>query len=187
MAVTVSGKNIEMGDSLRDFVVAEIEKASQQFLGSFIDAHAVLDKENGLFSCELAIHIARGFSLRSTGQDPDPYSAVTQAFSILRQRTRRYKARLRSAERRHKPEAQGALLARYVIGEVQEEENVQENPVVIAEMPDALVEMSVGDAVMRLDLSEVPVVVFKNESTGQINVVYRRMDRNVGWIAPKLG
>lgn len=182
MSITVTGKNIEMGESLKSFIVAEIEKAAKTDFGEFLAAHALVDKDNGLFSCELNIHIARGFSLRSTGQDPDPYTAATQAISILKQRTRRYRARLRSMERHRRGTSS---LSRFVLGDVQEEEKVQDAPLIIAEMPDTLSEMSVGDAVMRLDLSELPLVVFKNPSTGLINVVYRRSDRNIGWIAPK--
>lgn len=184
MSVTVAGKNIEMGESLKSFIVSEIEKLGQSDVGEFVEAHAVVDKENGLFCCELSIHIARGFSMRSSGQNSDPYQAVAQALSTLKQRTRRYKARLRSMER-HQKDTQKVDLSRYVLADVQEEEGIQETPLIIAEIPDSLEEMSVGDAVMRLDLSELPVVVFRNASTKDMNVVYRRNDRNIGWVAPK--
>lgn len=182
MPIKVSGKNIEMGESLKNFITLEIQKMADQYIGEFIDAHALMNKANGLFSCELDIHIARGFTLRSSGQDPDPYIAVTQAMTILKQRTKRYKARLRSMER-HRKDA--SSLSRFVLADSQEEEKVQESPLIIAEMPDTLDVMSVGDAVMQLDLSEFPVFVFKNIVTEQLNVVYKRSDKNIGWIAPK--
>ena len=45
-------------------------------------------------------------------------------------------------------------------------------------------EMAVSDAVMQMDLSDRPFVVFRNASHGEINVVYRRDDGNIGWIDP---
>jgi hypothetical protein len=45
-------------------------------------------------------------------------------------------------------------------------------------------EMAVADAVMQMDLSDQPFVVFRNASHGEINVVYRREDGNIGWIDP---
>ena len=44
--------------------------------------------------------------------------------------------------------------------------------------------MAVADAVMQMDLSDQPFVVFRNASHGEINVVYRREDGNIGWIDP---
>lgn len=182
MTIKVSGKNIELGESLQTFINEEIQKMSEQYIGSFIDAQVMLSKENGVFSCDLDIHISRGFDLRSSGRDADAYAAVSQAIAILRQRVRRYKARLRTMSRQRPDEA---AVSRFVLAESQEEETVQESPLIIAEMPDTLSVMSVGDAVMHLDLTDLPVWVFKNSSTGQINVVYRRTDRNIGWVAPK--
>lgn len=182
MAIKVSGKNIDLGDSLQTFVVEEVQKMADQYIGAFIDAQVVLSKENGVFGCDLDIHISRGFDLRSSGRDADAYTAVSQAIAILRQRVRRYKARLRTMSRQRPDEA---AISRFVLADSQEEETIQDTPLIIAEMPDTLSAMTVGDAVMHLDLTGLPVWVFKNSASGQINVVYRRTDRNIGWVAPK--
>ena len=61
------------------------------------------------------------------------------------------------------------------------------NPVVIAETAAKVPELTVGEAVMQLDISTVPFVLFRNSGHGQINVVYRRNDGNIGWVDPRLG
>jgi hypothetical protein len=109
---------------------------------------------------------------------------VTQTINTLKQRTKRYKARL-LGRLRHRKE-QTLAMSQFILGDQQEEEAIQENPLIIAEMPDTMETLSVGDAVMRLDLAEHPVLVFKNASSGQINVLYKRNDGNLGWVAPKL-
>ena len=58
-------------------------------------------------------------------------------------------------------------------------------PVVVAEMTTAIETMTVGEAVMRMDLADVPALVFQNSAHGGINVVFRRNDGNVGWIDPQ--
>jgi hypothetical protein len=74
----------------------------------------------------------------------------------------------------------------YVIQALEEgqEERDEGNPVIIAEAESPLHEMTVSDAVMQMDLSDRPFVVFRNASHGEINVVYRREDGNIGWIDP---
>jgi len=57
-------------------------------------------------------------------------------------------------------------------------------PVVIAEMSTELPQLTVGEAVMRMDLADTPMLLFRNRSHGELNVVYRRGDGNIGWIDP---
>jgi hypothetical protein len=57
-------------------------------------------------------------------------------------------------------------------------------PVVVAESVTQLRELTVGSAVMQLDLAESPVIVFKNAAHGRLNIVYRRRDGHIGWIDP---
>jgi hypothetical protein len=59
-------------------------------------------------------------------------------------------------------------------------------PTVVAETTRSLRQMSVGEAVMELDLRDGEVVVFRHAGHGGLNVVYRRADGNIGWIDPAL-
>ena len=59
-------------------------------------------------------------------------------------------------------------------------------PIIVAEMVSTIPSVSVGEAVMQMELAEAPVLVFRNEGHGGINVVYRREDGNIGWIDTKL-
>lgn len=53
---------------------------------------------------------------------------------------------------------------------------------IIAETPTEISRLTVSEAVMRLDLGQQPVMMFRNRASGQLNVVYRRPDGHVGWI-----
>ena len=57
-------------------------------------------------------------------------------------------------------------------------------PLVVAEMESEIPTLSVGEAVMRLDLADLPAMMFRNQANGVLNVVYRRPDGNIGWIDP---
>ena len=56
---------------------------------------------------------------------------------------------------------------------------------IIAESVREVRDLSVGQAVMQLDLTEQAFLVFRHAGTGAINIVYRRDDGNVGWINPE--
>jgi hypothetical protein len=54
----------------------------------------------------------------------------------------------------------------------------------VAETEAKIPSISVGEAVMQMELSNANVMVFRNEKQGRINVVYKREDGNIGWIDP---
>ena len=58
-------------------------------------------------------------------------------------------------------------------------------PVVIAEMATEIPTLTVGEAVMRLDLSGTPAMMFRNRAHGELNMVYRRDDSTIGWVDPR--
>jgi ribosomal subunit interface protein len=60
-----------------------------------------------------------------------------------------------------------------------------EGPAIIAETDLRVATLSVGEAVMQMELAHAPVLVFRHERQGRINVVYRREDGTVGWIDPR--
>ena len=104
----------------------------------------------------------------------------------IEKRLRRYNRKLK-AHRRH---ANGAdeEAPSYVLAAPSDEDELLEDysPPVIAEATSSLRQMSVGEAVMQLDLTQAEVVVFRHAGHGGLNVVYRRADGNIGWIDPAL-
>jgi ribosomal subunit interface protein len=65
-----------------------------------------------------------------------------------------------------------------------DEEVVEWNPVIIAESTMTLKQLSVSEAVLELDMTGVPVIVFRHAGHGRVNLVYRRADGHIGWIDP---
>jgi len=57
-------------------------------------------------------------------------------------------------------------------------------PAIIAETTADIPELSVGEAVMQLEISNLPFVLFRNRTGSGFNLVYRRHDGHIGWIEP---
>ena len=105
----------------------------------------------------------------------------------MEKQLRRYKRRLKDhyKERAQPVELLGAssyILAAETDTDMEEPESLQ--PMIIAEMQTKIATLSVGEAVMQMELSGAPVLVFKKENKDGVNVVYRRDDGNIGWIDP---
>ena len=145
---------------------------------------------------EISIHIGRGIVVNARAAASEAYLAFDAAAERLAKQLRRYKRRLRDHHAKGREPAGASERAMdYVLAPIEEEEaeeeaaeagNVNGAPAVIAEMSTELPSLTVGEAAMRMDLAEAPVLLFRNRSHGELNLVYRRTDGNIGWIDPKL-
>lgn len=188
MTVQVTGKNLDVGDALRSYVVERIENTLDKYVGSSLSGHVRIEKEHRTFRTDCSIQLRSGLSLQSSGEATDAYASADLALERLDKRLRRYQRRLKKHHSQAPVPAADELtqIPAYVIqgGEEELDEEEGDNPVIIAETQMVLHDLPVSDAVMQMDLSDEQFVVFRNASHGRVNVVYRRPDGNIGWIDP---
>lgn len=182
MSLRVSGKNLDLGDALRGQVQDRITDAMEKYFGGGFSGHVTVAKDGAGFRTECSLHLDSGIVLQSAGSAGDAYASFDQAAGRIETRLRRYKQRLRD---HHDGEPAGTVP--YVVFETPDDADVEDegwSPVIVAETTTKLRSMTVGFAVMELDLTGAPVVVFRHAVHGRVNMVYRRADGNVGWIDP---
>jgi len=186
MALRISGKNLDIGDAYRVHVDERLGAAIGKYFDGGVSGHVVLEREGSWFRTDCTIHLDTGIVLQTTGRAQEAHQSLDLAAERLEKRLRRYHRRLKD----HRPvRASDALpAASYVIASLDEEEDVAADyaPTIIAEETTHLDTMTVGKAVTALDLSDLPLVIFRHAGHGGINVVYRRSDGHIGWIDPAL-
>ncbi len=187
MRFQISGKQIDIGTALQTHVKDELTVVADKYAERPTDAQIVFSKRGPEFNCETTIHLSTGLTAQANAQAHEIYEAFDKCSAKMEKQLRRYKRRLKDhhRERVQPVELGGAsqyILARSEHEEDQEPETLQ--PIIVAEMETKIQTLSVGEAVMQMELSEAPLLVFKSEGNKQINVVYRRNDGNIGWIDP---
>ncbi len=190
MQLTVTGKQIDIGPALRAHVESSLGSILDKYFKTAIEAHVVVSKEAHLIRAEISIHIGRGIVVNAGAAVGDVYAAFDASAERLAKQLRRYKRRLRDHHAKIREPAEIAERARaYVLAPPAEEadgENPAGGPAVIAEISTELPRLTVGEAAMRMDLADAPVLLFRNRSHDELNLVYRRADGNIGWIDPEL-
>ncbi len=186
MQISVQGKQLDVGDALRERIETEIEAIASKYFSDPIEATVTMAKSGGQFATDVVVHIGKGITVQSEGKAGDAHAAFDAAAERMDKRLRRYKRRLRDHHRGHAPDAIAAQ--QYILAAEPEAEEAEEptgwTPVVVAEMETAVDTLTVGEAVMRLDLSGAPALMFRNRGHGGMNMIYRRPDGNVGWVDP---
>jgi ribosome hibernation promoting factor len=185
MTLRVSGKNLDIGESLRQHVLEKVQAMVAHYFNGSVGGHVVIAREGSGFRSDCTLRLSSGVSLHAEGRAHEPYPCFEQAAGKIEGRLRRYKKRLKGHA--GAPAKDGlAKVANYVVEAPHEEEEPAEgfNPVVVAEGTEALKSLSVASAVAELDLSGAPVIVFEHAGSGRVNVVYRRRDGAIGWLDP---
>ncbi|BAT59776.1 ribosome-associated factor Y [Variibacter gotjawalensis] len=191
MSFRVSGKNLDIGEALRERVSARIAEAMEKHFQAGHTGHATVSRDGFGFRTECTIHLQSGITLEAEAMAADPYASADQAAERIEKRLRRYKRRLkdRSAQRAngHAATAEAINAATYVLAAPEHDDDetaVEFNPVVVAESTTALKLLPVSEAVLELDLTGAAVIVFRHAGNGRVNIVYRRPDGHIGWVDP---
>ncbi len=188
MRYQISGKQIDIGSALQTHVQDALSTVFNKYAGRPTDAHVTFSKSGHEYVCETDVHLSTGLTAQAKAHATEIYAAFDQCADKMEKQLRRYKRRLKDHHReRSQPvevlEASSYILASDNDATGEEPDSLQ--PMIIAEMETRIPALSVGEAVMQMELAGAPVLVFRNEGqNGAVNVVYRRDDGNVGWIDP---
>ena len=184
MQILVSGKQLDVGEALRTHVDERLQNGVTKYFSSSMDAHVVFSREGQGYRADCSVHVGHGIQAQAKAEAGDIYQAFDQAADRLEKRLRRYKRRLRDHHGNERPVPDRFLAQSYVLAPEPEMEEAPEEfqPVIVAEHTSDIHRRSVGEAVMQLDLAELPVLMFRNSGNDHLNVVYRRPDGHIGWI-----
>ncbi|MEM7717782.1 MAG: ribosome-associated translation inhibitor RaiA [Pseudomonadota bacterium] len=187
MQYQITGKQIDIGDALQTHVKDGLGEMVGKYPGRPTDANVVFSKSGHEHVCEAVINLSTGMTVQAKAHDHEIYAAFERCQDKMDKQLRRYKRRLKDHHRERPVELSEA--ASYILaGSEDHDESEPESlqPMIIAEMETKIPSLSVGEAVMQMELADSPVLVFRNEKSGDgLNIVYRREDGNIGWIDPK--
>jgi ribosomal subunit interface protein len=189
MQINVSGKQVDLSDALRTRVASSLDVIAAKYFDHAMEANVTFGRARSFFTCDINVHAGRGLRLRGEGEAGDANAAFDDAAEHIATRLRRYRRRVndhhRALAQRERPQSARAYVLRAEADE--SAAPTASGPAfatVIAETQTEISVLTVGDAVMRMDLADQTVLMFRNSATGELNVIYRRPDGNIGWIDP---
>ena len=194
MNITVSGKQVALSDSIRVRVSTQMDAIAGKYFDHAMEAHVTFGRARSFFTCDINVHAGRGLQLRGEGEAADANTAFDDAAEHIAKRLRRYRRRVNDHHRdmahRQRPEAARQYILREEAhaadgGSADDRSMDEAYATVVAETQTEISVLSVGEAVMRMDLADQPVMMFRNKANGMLNVVYRRGDGHIGWIDPE--
>jgi ribosomal subunit interface protein len=187
MQIKITGKHLEIGDALRAHIETKLQSFRERFFEGSVHGNVILEKRRGFFLTDCTLHLATGLVLQAHAEDTAAMASADGALAHLEKQLKKYKQRLKDHHRSPRELREPREAAAYVI-QFEEDEGAEPNSLhapIIAETSAVIPEISVGEAVMQLDISTTPFVLFHNSKEGRLNLVYRRPDGNIGWLDPR--
>lgn len=197
MNIQVAGRHVDLGEALRTRIADELTASLGRYFERGGSAEVTVSKDRYAFFVDVVLHLASGQQLVARGPGGDAHSAFSAALDKIEGRVRRYKRRLKN---HHAAPAAKSEPASLIVFRAPDDDDASYEDdwgadgsagtgapqgAIIAETEAALKTLTVSMAVMELDLTEQPVIMFRNVAHGGISVVYRRTDGNIGWIDPE--
>ena len=185
MQLTIKGKQLELGQALRTYVDEQLGAVTAKYFNNPLEGAVVFSQSAHLYQADITVHIGRNILVQSSGTATEIYPAFDVAAGKIAKRLLRYKGKLRD---HHQRETAAELADQYVI-EANEGAGAESaeagEPAIVAEMQMEITTLTVAEAVMRMDLADLPALMFRNSAHNGLNMVYRRPDGNVGWVDPR--
>ena len=190
MKFSITGRHVDIGDAFKQSVEQGLLDFMEKYHIAAVDSSVSLSKEGPSFQIGVNIHIGKGVDIRANALSSDAYVAFSNVLDVLATRVRRHKKRIIDRHKHHDVHEKEDMPHYILNGSIfhsQEEDTTGEelSPAIIAESRKDIPKLSVGDAVMRMDLSSESAFVFRNKINDRLNFVYRRSDGNIGWVDPR--
>lgn len=190
MQLHISGRHVDLGSSFQQHVEKRLQEGLSKYLDRIPSVDIVVSKQ-AHHQFQVDIHgntgTHSGIVLKSQGMANEIYAAFDDAATKVEKQLRRYKRRLKDHHNRESQEARVSSARKYVLQPEAHDAELDEKgaPVVVAEKATDIVTLTVSDAVMKMDLADLPALMFYNASNGRLNMVYRRADGNISWVDPE--
>ena len=187
MQRSINGKQLDVDAALREYIEGQLPSVVGKYLENPTDSHVTMSKQGHEVRADVTVPVGIGILLRIHAEAGDAYAAVDQVAEHVDKSLSRYKRRLRD-HHKGRPDNAVVLPALQYISEAEsdavEDSSEPDQPVIVAELETKIEKFTPGDAVMRIDLANLPAMMFRNVSHGRRNMVYRRSDGNIGWVDP---
>lgn len=188
MRYQISGKQIDIGEALQTHVKSEMDEMLSKYAGRPTEAVVIFSKSAHEYVCETVVHLSTGLTAQAKAHATEIYAAFDGSNEKMDKQLRRYKRRLKDHHRARSQPVELSAAGSYILAATDESNEAgapEDAPIIVAETETKIPEVSVGEAVMQMELADVSVLVFRNEKHKGVNVVYKREDGNIGWIDPR--
>ncbi|MBI4843815.1 MAG: ribosome-associated translation inhibitor RaiA [Nitrospirae bacterium] len=169
MNIIVNAKHMELTDNLREYAEEKMQRFSK-YLSNITEAMVTLSVEKYRHKVEVLMK-ANGSLIQAESITDEMYSAIDEVVEKIERQIKKHKGKLVS-KRKGREKTGEALAAEDIVPKIIKSRSFDTKP------------MSIEEAAMQMAVLNRDFFIFTNASSGQINVLHKRKDGNLGHIEP---
>lgn len=191
--INITGRNVAVTEAMKNYAWDKLSKL-ERFHTHIMDMQIILDIQKIEHSCTIILKWNH-FKVKVHASSSDMYVSIDKAMDRMQTKLRRWKKRIQMHHHKGVPmtDLRVNVLQR-PYDEIEEfNEEIEEKrrkemeaallpPKIIGKAIRVLKELTVQEAIMKMDLSEDPFLIFRDEADRNLKVMYRRADGNFGVI-----
>lgn len=190
MQLHISGRHVDLGESFQSHAQNRLQDGLGKYFDRIVSVDVVVSKQaHNQFRVDIHANTGThsGLTLKSQGEASEIYAAFDEAATKVESQLRRYKSRLKHHHADKPTVGKAQKAKKYVLQPEAHGKELDEKgaPAVVAEKPTNIETLTVSEAVMKMDLADLPALMFFNAGNGRVNVIYRRADGNISWVDPE--
>ena len=181
---------MDTGAAFQTHAETALNNVVEKYFDRAVSGHVTLEKADSGFRVKTRVALSRRMELEATGYAHDAHAALEAAIEHAEKRLRRHKRRLKNHRgtltQAEEDEVLPATMMVYAgADQIEDDAENDDMPAVVAELAYDIELLTVEQAVMKLELSEAPMLMFRNAVHFGLNVVHRRGDGSIGWVDPR--
>ncbi len=180
MQIAVNFRHMESSEAVRTYVEEKLSRV-KKYVGEPIDAQVVLSVQKKIHHRAEVTMVAKGLTMKSAEETGDMYAAIDLMVDKIERQLKKYKEKLKH----HKSGSAGSRQVQKTVITASSVDDGASEPDIIKSYSFFVKPMSVEEAVMQMDLLGKSFLVFTDDRSEEMNVVYRRSDGNYGLIVPQ--
>jgi putative sigma-54 modulation protein len=179
MRIEYVARKVVLTDSVREFAEKKLAKVRKYF-NEILDIRLEVEQERHLYVADIFVK-GKDFDIKSTSQGKELTTAIHEAVDKLEIQARRAKTRLKGKKRRGTEQAKS-----WPVDVIEPESVATGTPIIVETNNLQIKPMTIEEAALQLEESKDDFIVFRNATTDNVNVLYRRSDKNLGLVRPEL-
>jgi putative sigma-54 modulation protein len=191
MKLVLQGKNIDITAAIRDHVQHKVEKAVTHFehLLTEVDVHLSVARNPRISpdrqTAEVTMYV-NGSVVRAQESSENLYASIDLVADKIARQLRKYKEKRQGREREPVKTAT-ALAEQPVVADLLQQRQPELPADVLRMKYFSMPPMTVDEALEHLQLVDHDFYMFRNATTGEINVIYERNHGGYGVLQPRAG
>ena len=190
LPITVTGRHVSVTESMREHAEKKISSLNFDY-PKVIDAKVLLDVEKDRHKAEIILHCANHITIEADSTTSNMYTSIDETVHKIARQMRKQKTRMLKSHRPDRAKLremkENTLDMDDVLGSAPEasDDFYEELPFLVHREKAPVRKLSEQEAVEELELKKHPFVVFQDERTEQLSVLYRREDGDYGMVCPE--